>query len=121
MDVYFNPSCGTSRTLKGILEDADVETTYVDYLREGPDRAEIERVLGLLGLEDPRGMMRAKEPVYRELGLDTADRDRLVDAMVEHPILIQRPIVIRGDRAVIARPAERVLDLLDADRTPNAG
>lgn len=58
--------------------------------------------------------MRAKEPVYDELGLARASRDELLDAMVAHPILIQRPIVILGDRAVVARPPERVLGLLDA-------
>jgi arsenate reductase len=70
-------------------------------------------VLGLLGFDDPRQMMRTGEPVYRELGLANASRDQLIAAMVEHPILIERPIVIRGDRAVIARPPEKLLDLLD--------
>jgi arsenate reductase len=70
-------------------------------------------VLAKLGTDDPRQMVRTKEPVYAELGLETADRDQLLDAMASHPILIQRPIVIHGDRAVIARPPERLLELLD--------
>ncbi|MGH2687166.1 MAG: ArsC/Spx/MgsR family protein, partial [Actinomycetota bacterium] len=75
-------------------------------------RSEIERVLGLLGEDDPRAMMRTGEAVYKELGLADADRDQLLDAMVAHPILIERPIVIRGDRAVIARPPERLHEIL---------
>src|SRR2546423_14599238 len=113
MDVYFNPSCSNCRTVRGILEERGVEATYVEYLEQAPSREEIERVMGLLGIEDPRDMMRAKEPVYGELGLAGAGRDELVDAMTAHPILIQRPIVILGDRAVIARPGERGLELLD--------
>jgi arsenate reductase len=114
MDVYFNPSCSNCRTVKGILDERGVEATYVEYLQQAPSREEIERVMGLLGIDDPREMMRAKEPVYAELGLDSASRDELIDAMTTHPILIQRPIVIVGDRAVIARPGERVLELLDS-------
>jgi arsenate reductase len=112
MEVYFNPACSNCRTLRAILEERGVDVDYVAYLQQTPTREELERVMGLLGLDDPRGMMRAKEPVYAQLGLDTAGRDELLDAMVAHPILIQRPIVILGDRAVIARPPERVLEIL---------
>lgn len=63
-------------------------------------------------------MVRAKEPIYAELGLASADRDELLDAMVAHPVLIQRPIVIHGDRAVIARPPERLLELLSPQGAP---
>jgi arsenate reductase len=68
--------------------------------------------MGLLGIDDPRAMMRTGEPIYRELGLADREGDELVAAMVEHPILVERPIVIRGDHAVIARPPEKLLDLL---------
>jgi arsenate reductase len=67
----------------------------------------------MLGIASPRDMMRTGEAVYRELALASADDERLLDAMVEHPILIERPIVIRGERAVIARPPEKLLDLLE--------
>lgn len=110
--VYFNPRCSTCRTAWSILEEHGVDAEEYRYLDERPDRAEIERVMAMLGIGDPREMIRAKEPVYEELGLAHADRDGLINAMVEHPILIQRPIVIVGDRAVIARPPERLLDLL---------
>lgn len=85
------------------------------YLEDTPSRAELERVLKLLGSDDPRTMMRTGEPVYTELKLADADRDTLLDAMADHPILIERPIVIRGDRALIARPPERLLELLNGD------
>lgn len=109
--VWFNPRCSNCRNARDILADQGVEPELFHYLDEAPSREEIERVMGLLGIEDPREMMRAKEDVYAELDLDRADRDALIDAMVDHPILIQRPIVIRGDRAVIARPPERLLEL----------
>jgi arsenate reductase len=111
--VFFNPRCSKCRTAQAILTERGVEADYVRYLEQAPTRAELERVMALLGIDDPRKMMRTGEDAYRELGLADADRDRLLDAMTTHPILIERPIVIRGDRAVIARPAERVLELLD--------
>jgi arsenate reductase len=110
--VLFNPACSKCRGARDILAENDVEADFVEYLITPPDRAELERLMGLLGIEDPRHMMRKGEAVYRELGLADADRDTLIDAMAAHPILIERPIVVRGDRAVIARPAERLLDLL---------
>ena len=116
--VFFNPGCSKCRGARALLEEQGVEAEYYRYLDERPDRAELERVLGLLGTDDPREMMRTGEAIYRELGLADADRDRLLDAMAEHPILIERPIVITGGRAVIARPPEKLLDLL-ASRADN--
>lgn len=110
--VWFNPSCSKCRGTRDLLGEQGVQARYVEYLREAPSRQELERVMGLLGLEDPRRMMRTGEEVYGELGLEKADREELLDAMVSHPILIERPIVIRGDRAVIGRPPERVMELL---------
>jgi len=110
--VWFNPNCSKCRTVQGILADKGVEADYVRYLEQTPSRAEIEAVLGMLGTDDPRSIMRTGEAVYRELGLAGAERDALLDAMVAHPVLIERPIVIRGDRAVVGRPPENVLDLL---------
>ena len=113
VSVYFNPACSNCRTVEGILDDKGVEAEYVRYLESAPQREDLERVLSLLGTDDPRAIVREKEPVYAELGLASAGRDELLDAMTEHPILIQRPIVMKGDRAVVARPPERVLELLD--------
>jgi arsenate reductase len=113
--VWFNPSCSKCRGARDLLGTHGVDASYVEYLQETPSRSELERVLGLLGLgDDPRVMRRTSEPVYRELGLGDASvgRDQLLDAMVANPILIERPIVIRGDRAVIGRPPEKLLELL---------
>ncbi|MDQ1502652.1 MAG: hypothetical protein QOD57_379 [Actinomycetota bacterium] len=110
--VWFNPACSKCRTVQGILAERGVDAEYVRYLDQAPGRADIEAVLARLGTDDPRSIMRTGEAVYRELGLAGADREALLDAMVAHPILIERPIVIRGDRAVVGRPPENVLDLL---------
>ncbi len=111
--VFFNPRCSNCRTAQGILEERGVDADYIRYLENAPTRAELEDVLAKLGTDDPRDIVRTKEPVYAELGLDSADRDQLLDAMTTHPILIQRPIVIHGDRAVVARPPERLLEILE--------
>ncbi len=111
--VFFNPNCSNCRTAQAILQERGVEADYIRYLENAPSRAELEDVLEKLGTDDPRDIIRAKEPVYAELGLDAADRDQLLDAMVAHPVLIQRPIVISGDRAVVARPPERLLEILE--------
>ena len=110
--VYFNPRCSKCRTAWSMLEEMGVDAEQYRYLDAHPDREELERVMALLGITDPREMMRTGEPVYTELGLTGAGRDDLLDAMVAHPILIERPIVIVGDRAVIARPPERLKELL---------
>ena len=109
--VFFNPNCSNCRTAQGILEERGIDAEYVRYLDHAPSRADLEDVLGKLGTDDPREIVRTKEAVYAELGLEHADRDQLLDAMAAHPILIQRPIVIHGDRAVVARPPDRLLEL----------
>lgn len=111
--VFFNPECSNCRTAQGILQERGVDADYIRYLENAPSRADLEDVLKKLGTDDPRDIVRTKEPAYAELNLDSADRDQLLDAMTAHPILIQRPIVIHGDRAVVARPPERLLELLD--------
>jgi arsenate reductase (glutaredoxin) len=111
--IWANPRCSKSRGAEALLAERGIEVERVLYLAEPPSRAEIERVLGLLGADDPRTLIRAGEPAYRELGLAGADRERLLDALAERPELIERPVVIRGDRAVVARPPERLLELLD--------
>jgi arsenate reductase len=110
--VWHNTRCSKSRGACALLEEQGVDAEIVRYLDQPPTRDELERVMGLLGIDDPRRMMRTGEPRYRELGLRDADADTLLDAMVANPVLIERPIVIRGDRAVIARPPERLLELL---------
>ena len=118
--VFFNPECSNCRTAAAILEERGIDADYIRYLEASPTKAELEAVLVKLGTDDPRDIVRTKEPVYAELNLDAADRDQLLDAMVANPILIQRPIVIHGDRAIVARPPERLLELLDHDRASPA-
>jgi arsenate reductase len=110
--VLYNPRCSKCRQARELLADRGVDADFVHYLDDTPSRGEIVRIAGLLGIDDPREMMRTGEPVYRDLGLKEAGPEALFDAMAEHPSLIERPIVIAGDRAVIARPPERLLELV---------
>jgi arsenate reductase len=110
--IWHNPRCSKSRGAMDILAERGIDADVVRYLDAAPSRAELEDVLRRLGTDDPRAIVRTGEAVYRELGLADADRETLLDALAAHPILIERPIVVVGDRAVVARPPERVLDLL---------
>lgn len=110
---YFNASCSKCRTVSGILAERGVEAEVVEYLERPPDRAALERLLGLLGTDDPATIVRHDEPIFAELGLEGAGDGALLDAVAAHPELLQRPIVVVGDRAVVARPPERVLELLE--------
>lgn len=111
-EVYFNPSCSKCQKVRTLLEGEGITPTYREYLTVAPSRAELERLMALLGTDDPRTMMRIGERLYEELGLASASRDALLEAMAQHPSLLERPIVIVGDRAVIARPPEKVEELL---------
>jgi len=112
--IWHNPRCSKSRAALALLTERGADVEEVRYLDTPPSRDEIVRVLGLLGTDDPRVMMRTGEPRYAELGLAAADRATLIDAMAANPILIERPVVIRGDRAVVARPPELAVDVLEA-------
>ncbi|HVF53702.1 MAG TPA: arsenate reductase (glutaredoxin) [Actinomycetota bacterium] len=113
VEVFFNPRCSTCRTVRAILEERGVDANYVKYLEDSPIRADLEAILAKLGTDDPRAIVRKKESLYGELDLGSADRDSLLEAMVAHPILIERPIVIHGDKAVVGRPPARVLELFE--------
>lgn len=110
--LYFSPSCSKCRTAQSILDEHHVEAQVVRYLDVPPTQQELKRLMALLGIDDPRPMMRTGEALYAELRLQDATRDELLDAIVAHPILLERPIFVCGDRAVIARPPERLLELL---------
>jgi arsenate reductase len=111
--IYHNPRCSKSRETLALIEANGVKPSVVEYLATPPDATTLERLLTLLGLE-PRALMRTKEAVYTELGLNNPalSRAELIAAMVAHPRLIERPIVVSGDKAVIGRPPEKVLSLL---------
>ena len=109
---------GRGGAAEELLAAHGVPAQKVFYLDSPPGRDEIRRVLALLGSDDPRTLMRTAEPRYRELGLAGATADELVEAMTRYPELIQRPVVIWADRAIIARPPELLLPLLETGRNP---
>lgn len=111
--IYHNPRCGTSRRVLAAIEARGFAPHVIEYLRTPPDRAELARLLAEMGLA-PRAILRAKEPLYAELGLgDPALTDmQILDAIEAHPVLMERPIV-ETDRGVrLCRPAERVEEIL---------
>lgn len=110
--IYFNPSCSKCRSAQAILDEHHIEADVVRYLDVPPTRADLEQLMALLGLDDPRLMMRTGETVYAELSLAEKGPAELIDAIVAHPILLERPIFVHDGKAVIGRPPERVLDLL---------
>jgi arsenate reductase (glutaredoxin) len=116
--VWYNPRCSKCRGAEELLAAYGVPARRVLYLDDPPAREEITRVLTLLGATDPRALMRSGEPRYRELGLAEATADELVEAMAQHPELIERPVVIWADRAVIARPPEVLMPLLAEAQNP---
>jgi arsenate reductase (glutaredoxin) len=111
--VYHNPNCGTSRTTLSIIREAGYEPTVVEYLKQGWTRPMLEGLLAAMDV-GPREILRTKEALATELGLLAADVDaeRILDAMVRHPILVNRPIVVTPNGVLLARPAERVREVL---------
>ena len=114
LEIYHNPRCSKSRQALSLIEGKGIKPVVVEYLETPPDAAALARILDLLGME-PRGLMRKQETEYQELALDNPglSREALIQAMVEHPNLIERPIVIKdGVRAALGRPPELILELL---------
>jgi len=110
--LYFNPDCSKCRTAQSILDEHAIQAETVRYLDDPPTVDQLRHLMELLAIDDPREMMRTGEPVYAELRLDDAPPGRLLEAITQHPILLERPIFVVGTRAVIARPPERLLELL---------
>jgi len=113
VEIYHNPRCSKSRQTLQLLQENGVEAEITEYLKNPPNQAELERILQMLGLE-PRQLMRTKESEYTEQGLDdpSLSRQQLIQAMVDHPRLIERPIVIHNGQARIGRPPELVLEII---------
>lgn len=111
--IFHNPKCSKCRQTMDILNDKDIDATVVEYLNTPPGSAELIEVLDLLGIE-PRDLMRKHEAPYKDNNLDNPDlsREQLIQAMIDNPILIERPIIINGNKATIGRPPEKVLDIL---------
>jgi arsenate reductase len=113
LTVYEKPTCTTCRKLYELLDSKGIDFERVNYHVTGLKEKELRGLLRKAGLS-PRDVLRMREPLVKEMGLpgELSD-DELIDLMVEHPALVQRPIVVRGDRAVLARPVERVLELFE--------
>lgn len=111
--IYHNPACGTSRNVLALIRDAGEEPAVIEYLKTPPDRATLTRLIAAMGVP-VREVLRQKGTPYAELGLDDpAWTDaQLIDFMLAHPILIQRPIVVTPTATRLCRPSEAVLDLL---------
>ncbi|UPT56858.1 arsenate reductase (glutaredoxin) [Dickeya zeae] len=112
--IYHNPRCSKSRETLTLLQQQGIEPEVVLYLDTPPDAATLTRLIKQLGFSSARELMRRKEELYRELNLadDTLTEAQLIEAMVTHPKLIERPIVVANGHAKLGRPPEQVLDIL---------
>ena len=111
--IYHNPRCSKSRATLALLEENGVTPEIVAYLETPPSKAELSTILDRLGMQ-PRELIRKKEEPYKALNLadESLDRDALIDAMIEHPILIERPVVVKDGKYALGRPPENVLRIL---------
>ncbi|MEC9344305.1 MAG: arsenate reductase (glutaredoxin) [Pseudomonadota bacterium] len=110
--IWHNPRCAKSRQTLELLRNRGIEPEVVDYLKNPPTRSELRRVLDLLDLP-AHALMRHKETAFKEQGLsDRDDEATLVEAMIHNPVLIERPVVITEDNAIIGRPPENVLAII---------
>lgn len=117
--IYHNPACGTSRNTLAMIRQSGEEPEVIEYLKTPPSRARLVELIAAMGIT-PRELLRQKDTPYAELGLDDPKwtDDELIDLMLEHPILINRPIVVTPLGVRLARPSEAVLDILP---NPNIG
>ena len=113
--IYHNPDCGTSRNTLGLIRNAGIEPTVIEYLKHPPERATLVDLIERAGLS-VRAAVREKGTPYHELGLDdpAVTDEQLIDAMLAHPILINRPLVVTPTGVRLCRPSEVVLDILPA-------
>ncbi len=110
--IYHNPRCSKSRQTLALLQEKGISPRVVEYLKTPPDAARLRAILDKLGLT-PRQLLRTGERAYKDLGLkDVSDEEALIQAMVDNPILIERPIVLANDKAALGRPPEKVLEIL---------
>lgn len=115
--IYHNPECGTSRNVLGLIRNAGIEPHVIEYLKTPPSRALLVEMIDRAGIT-PRELLREKGTPYAELGLGDASvsDDALLDAMMAHPVLINRPLVVSPLGVKLCRPSEAVLDLLPASQ-----
>lgn len=112
--IFHNPNCGTSRNTLAIMKASGEQPEVVEYLKNPPSRDELVALLAKMNIS-PRELLRSKEAINDELGLDKPELsdDQIIDAMIAHPILINRPIVVTDKGAALCRPSERVFELLE--------
>lgn len=111
--IYHNPRCSKSRETLQILHDNNVTPEIIEYLEQPPTAAELAAIIARLGI-GARDLLRTTEEVYKEAALDDSSltEDEIIEAICEYPALLQRPIVVAGDKAIIGRPPVRVLDII---------
>ena len=111
--IYHNPRCSKSRETLQLLEDHECDPEIIEYLEEPPTMEDLQRIISMLGVS-ARDLLRTTEPVYKdaELDDDSLSDEEIIEAICEYPALLQRPIVIAGDRAVIGRPPSKVLEIV---------
>jgi len=114
ISIYHNPKCSKSRQALELLKKKGYDPEVVEYLKTPPDAATLKQILKKLGI-GPRDVLRTKEAEYRELGLDNPDLsdEQIIEAIIKTPKLLERPIVVRDNKAAIGRPTEAILPLLD--------
>ncbi|EKT63584.1 arsenate reductase (glutaredoxin) [Providencia burhodogranariea] len=112
--IYHNPRCSKSRETLALLESKGINPTIVEYLKNPPSITDIKQLLKSLGFNDARQLMRTKEELYKELNLEDnkLTQDQLINAMHDNPKLIERPIVVKNDKAKLGRPPEQVLEII---------
>ncbi len=112
--IYHNPDCGTSRNTLAMIRQSGVEPTVIEYLKTPPSREKLKELITAMGIP-VRALLREKGTPYKELGLDDPkwSDEELIDFMIAHPILINRPIVVTSKGVRLCRPSEAVIDLLD--------
>ena len=117
--IYHNPDCGTSRNVLGLIRNSGEEPVVIEYLKTPPSRATLKELIRRMGIS-ARELLREKGTPFKELGLDDPkwSDDQLIEFMLEHPILINRPIVVTPKGVKLCRPSETVLDILP---NPNIG
>jgi len=117
--IYHNPACGTSRNTLAMIRASGIEPEVIEYLKTPPSRARLVELIAAMGIS-ARDLLREKGTPYAELGLDnlSLSEDALIDAMLQHPVLINRPIVVTAKGVKLCRPSELVLDILES---PNIG
>jgi arsenate reductase len=110
--IWHNNRCSKSREAKSILEEKKIGFSVFEYLKDNFDTTDLKDIMQKLGILDIKDMLRKKETLYKELDVDNKTQEEIFDIVIKNPILVERPIIIKNNKAVIARPMENLLDLL---------